>query len=156
MPPHTCRKPLGTDALVDELLAGAGLLDAAVQALALHSSENFAADPRSVSASRRFVTATLEEWNQRPLIDTITLLLSELVTNAVVHANTAPDVTVRFLPDRVHVEVTDTQPDLAEAKQLDDESTGGRGLALVVALAMSWGNVTLPLGKIVWFDVAGS
>jgi DNA-binding NarL/FixJ family response regulator len=147
-------KSVATDAMVDELLAGAGLLDAAVRALTTAARENFAADPQSVSAARRFVSGTLSQWNLTDLADTITLLLSELVTNAIVHAEAAPDVTVRLLPDRVHVEVADSRPDVVHAQEPPDTAQSGRGLVLVDALAASWGSVALPQGKVVWFDVA--
>lgn len=152
------QKSVDTESLVDEILGGAGLLETALRSLSAIARESYAADPRSVGASRRFMTSTLEQWGERELADTITLLLSELVTNAVVHAQAAPDVTVRLLPDRVHVEVTDTapdtDPDAVRAKELDETSTGGRGLAMVEALSMGWGSVPLPGGKVVWFDVA--
>ena len=147
-------KTLANEAMVDELLAGAGLLDAAVRALTTAAQENFSADPQSVSAARRFVAGTLSEWDLTELADTITLLLSELVTNAIVHAHAAPDVAVRLLPDRVHVEVGDSRPVVVHPQEPSETATSGRGLALVEALADRWGSVTLPEGKIVWFDVA--
>jgi CheY-like chemotaxis protein len=149
-------KTVATEELVDELIAGAGLLDVAVRALIAPAREGFAADPKSVSAARRFVAGTLAEWELTELADTITLLLSELVTNAIVHAQAAPDVTVRLLPDRVHVEVADARPEAVHAQEASDTATSGRGLALVEALATEWGSVTVTGGKVVWFDVARS
>jgi len=149
-------KTVATEELVDELIAGAGLLDVAVRALTAPAHEGFAAAPESVSAARRFVAGTLAEWELSELADTITLLLSELVTNAIVHADAAPDVTVRLLPDRVHVEVADARPEPVYSQEAGDTSTSGRGLALVEALATDWGSVTVPGGKVVWFDVARS
>jgi DNA-binding NarL/FixJ family response regulator len=149
-------KTVATEELVDELIAGAGLLDVALRALMAPAHEGFAAAPESVSAARRFVAGTLAEWELTELADTITLLLSELVTNAIVHADAAPDVTVRLLPDRVHVEVADARPETVRAQETSDDetSTSGRGLALVEALATDWGSVAVPGGKVVWFDVA--
>lgn len=147
-------KTVATEELVDDLIAGAGLLDVALRVLTAPAHEDFAATPESVSAARRFVAGTLAEWELSDLADTITLLLSELVTNAIVHAHAAPDVTVRLLTDRVHVEVGDASPESVQADPADDGSTSGRGLALVEALASDWGSVTVSGGKIVWFDVA--
>jgi CheY-like chemotaxis protein len=146
-------KTAAVDDLVDELLTGAGLLDVAVQALSERAREDFTADPKSVSAARRFVAGTLAQWDQGGLADTITLLLSELVTNAIVHAEAAPAVRVRLLRDRVHVEVADTRPETVQAQHPAETETSGRGLSLVEALATSWGSVALPGGKVVWFDV---
>ncbi len=147
-------KSIATDRLVDELLAGAGLLDVAVRALTSPAHEVFAAAPESVAAARRFAAGTLEGWGLEELADTITLLLSELVTNAIVHADAAPDVTVRLLPDRVHIEVSDARQDVVHAQEAGESATSGRGLALVDALATAWGSVSLPHGKVVWFDLA--
>jgi CheY-like chemotaxis protein len=149
-------KSVATEELVDELIAGAGLLDVAVRALSAPVHEGFSADPASVSAARRFVAGTLAEWELSELADTITLLLSELVTNAIVHAHAAPDVTVRLLPDRVHVEVADTRQTALYALEANDDATSGRGLALVEALAENWGSVSVTGGKVVWFDVQRS
>jgi CheY-like chemotaxis protein len=146
-------KTVATEELVDELIAGAGLLDVAVRALTAPAHEGFSADPQSVSAARRFVAGTLADWELSELADTITLLLSELVTNAIIHAEAAPDVTVRLLRDRVHVEVADGRSRTVDAQETSETDSTGRGLALVDALAADWGSVSVADGKVVWFDV---
>jgi CheY-like chemotaxis protein len=146
-------KTVATDELVDELIAGAGSLDVAVRALTAPAREGFSADPLSVSAARRFVAGTLADWDLSELADTITLLLSELVTNAIIHAEAAPDVTVRLLRDRVHVEVADGRSRGVVAQETSETDSTGRGLALVEALAADWGSVSVADGKVVWFDV---
>ncbi len=140
--------------LVDDLLEGAKLLDVAVRRLTEQVDQQLDADPRQVQRARHFVANTLDRWEQSPLADTIVLLLSGLVTNAVVHAQSAPRVSVRLLADRVHVEVTDQDPDEARALALTSDGTSGRGLAIVESLSMGWGTALLPAGKVVWFDVA--
>ena len=146
-------KTVATEELVDELIAGAGLLDVAVRALTAPAHEGFSADPQSVSAARRFVAGTLADWELSELADTVTLLLSELVTNAIIHAEAAPDVTVRLLRDRVHVEVADGRSRTVVAQETSETDSTGRGLALVQALAADWGSVSVADGKVVWFDV---
>ena len=149
-------KTRGTRALVDDILLGADLLGAAVAALSREARGTFPADLRSASAARRFAAEALGRWEQFDMADTITLLISELVANAVVHAAAAPEVTVRLLPDRVHVEVADSgeQIEGRAPGRVDDDATSGRGLGIVEELAMAWGSVRLPEGKLVWFDVA--
>jgi anti-sigma regulatory factor (Ser/Thr protein kinase) len=75
-----------------------------------------------------------------------------VTTNAVVHTGSA-QVTIRLViePDLVHVSVEDAdrRPPRPRRAQLSD--TGGRGLALLEALAQSWGTHSHPAGKIVWF-----
>lgn len=82
------------------------------------------------------------------------LLLSELVTNAVLHAQSAPDVAISLSRERVHVEVRDQDADVVRPRRASDDEESGRGLALVDALALAWGETHLPDGKVVWFDVA--
>jgi CheY-like chemotaxis protein len=147
-------KTVATDRLVIDVLAGAGLLDAAIGALTARVDAEFPAQAWAVAGARAFVRATLERWREGELVDTVTLLLSELVTNAVVHAAAAPSVAVHLLPDRVHVEVADDdEATHLEAREAPLSAEGGRGLLLVEALADCWGQVTLPGGKVVWFDV---
>jgi anti-sigma regulatory factor (Ser/Thr protein kinase) len=146
-------KTVATDRLVPDVLAGAGLLEAALGTLTARVDADFPARPQSVAGARALVRAALERWREDDLVDTVTLLLSELVTNAVVHAAAVPTVAVHLLPDRVHVEVADDDTTELEARQAPLSAESGRGLALVEALAHTWGQVALPGGKVVWFDV---
>jgi len=83
------------------------------------------------------------------------LVASELVTNAVMHAGTPIDFTVRLLDDCVHIAVRDENPNPARiAGYVSDSDEHGRGLLLVDALAVSWGTVFPGIGKIVWATVA--
>ncbi len=146
-------KSVATDRLVPDVLAGAGLLEAALGALTSRVDAGFPARPQSVAGARALVRAALEQWRADDLVDTVALLLSELVTNAVVHAAAAPTVAVHLLPDRVHVEVADSDTSQLEVRHPPPSAESGRGLALVEALADAWGQVALPGGKVVWFDV---
>jgi anti-sigma regulatory factor (Ser/Thr protein kinase) len=110
-----------------------------------------------VAQARAFAQRALDGWREGDIGDTLTLLLSELVTNAVVHAASAPNVAIHLMPDRVHVEVADDD-DSSELHPVhaSPDAEGGRGLALVEALADRWGQVALPDGKVVWFEVLRS
>jgi DNA-binding NarL/FixJ family response regulator len=146
-------KTVETDRLVPDVLAGAGLLDVALSALTPRVDVGFAAETRSVGQARAFAQRALESWRESDIGDTVTLLLSELVTNAVVHAASAPNVAIHLMPDRVHVEVADDDSSELHPVQASPDAESGRGLALVEALAYQWGQVALPGGKVVWFDV---
>ena len=63
-------------------------------------------------------------------------------------------MSVRLLSDRVHVEVSDGDPVLPTKRDVGDQATSGRGIAMVDALALAWGAAPLEGGKVVWFDVA--
>lgn len=109
------------------------------------------AAPESVGQGRRFVRSTLREWGHDALVDTATLLVSELVTNAVLHARTPPEIIVRLGRDEVRIEVLDGSDRLPRAKGYGVESSTGRGLLLVDRLAAAWGTEVREAGKVVWF-----
>jgi DNA-binding NarL/FixJ family response regulator len=140
--------------LIDELLRGANLLDSVMESLSASVHLALRRDLTSPSQARRFVAATLGNWRETKLVETIQLLVSELVTNVIVHTSGAPDVRVGLLRDHVHVEVLDASPKPARVGRPSATATSGRGLALVEALATAWGSVDIGRGKVVWFDVA--
>ena len=111
--------------------------------------------PEAASAgrARRFVREVLGEWQLLGIEEVATLLVSEVVTNAVLHAGT--DLTVELLRSEgnVRVEVADRSTQAATRRHYDGAATTGRGLALVQALSDEWGVDARPDGKTVWFDV---
>ncbi|MFF1510625.1 SpoIIE family protein phosphatase [Streptomyces sp. NPDC058326] len=110
-------------------------------------------EPRSVGRARELARTQLKAWDLEPLIDTVELLVSELVTNALRYGE--GEIRLRLLRDRTLVcEVWDAglvQPRRRRAKDTDE---GGRGLQLVGLLSSSWGSRRTPRGKTVWFELA--
>jgi CheY-like chemotaxis protein len=137
------------EGLVSEILLLAGLLDAASDAVA---SGTFPADLASLSAARRFVRDALTS-ESRELLELVTLLVSELVTNAVVHAGTDARVEVRLRPDAVRVDVHDDDPRLPAPRSAEEGGPGGRGLPIVDQVASRWGIEPEGSGKVVWFEI---
>ncbi|MET9430979.1 MULTISPECIES: SpoIIE family protein phosphatase [unclassified Streptomyces] len=109
-------------------------------------------EPRSVGRARELARAQLTAWELGPLVDTVELLVSELVTNALRYGE--GEIRLRLLRDRTLVcEVWDAglvQPRRRRARDTDE---GGRGLQLVGLLSTSWGSRRTPRGKTVWFDL---
>jgi DNA-binding NarL/FixJ family response regulator len=141
--------------LPDEVLALAGLVDAVGSVLCTATS-TFSRDLRSAGDARRFISSTLEPWRLGSLLDTVTLLASELVANAIVHAGSEVDVAVQLTEAVARIEVTD-RSDAAPAAPTaaTTEDTSGRGLWMVELIAKAWGIRRLPSGgKTVWFEVA--
>lgn len=121
---------------------------------ALHeASAHFPADPSSAGAARRFLAGTLETWSLDSLEEVACLLVSELVSNVLLHAETELDVHLRRTGDRVRVEVHDGSPRLPERKFYSVSSATGRGLVFVAELSSSWGIEPMPGGKAVWFEL---
>jgi anti-sigma regulatory factor (Ser/Thr protein kinase) len=106
----------------------------------------------AVRAARDFVRAALTTWDLEDLSDVATLLTSELVTNAVLHAGSVLRLAASYQPPELTVEVRDasTAPP-ALGRSGDAERTGGRGLVLVDSLADRWGVRNHAGGKAVWF-----
>jgi len=111
------------------------------------------AEARNVREARRFVERALAEWDLTDLTDLATLLTSELVTNAILHAHSAVELSLTLDADRVRVEVRDDGDGEPARRELVVEATSGRGLALVDMLATDWGVVGHGLGKSVWFEL---
>lgn len=178
------------DDMVDDVLAGMGLADEHdddVALLAVRLPEGrgstvqrvpervleLAPTPRASARARGLVQAAFEELDaargtrtDADVRDTALLLVSELVTNAVLHTGSRLTVTVRFTRDRVHIGVADRStllPVLPPLPSDDDvagedlplwlSAEGGRGLRLVAALAEDWGVAAAGDGKRVWFSL---
>jgi DNA-binding response OmpR family regulator len=139
--------------LATELDALIGLVGAVEQLLA-ESRHHFEQDATSPRAARRFVSEVLTDWDDGDLTDTVTLLVSELVTNAVVHAGSDVEVSVRLTATAARVEVTDTSAEAIAPRDAGSDEDSGRGLALVGTLARRWGVRPAPDGgKTVWFEI---
>jgi PAS domain S-box-containing protein len=81
------------------------------------------------------------------------LAVSEIVTNALVHAGTPVDVTTLVDELTVRVEVGDGSPHLPDARDYDDLAGTGRGLRLLDELVDVWGVTPRVDGKVVWFEL---
>ena len=137
------------------VVVAAGVVDA-LEAVLGHAPvvsvvERFPPLPASASAARALLARTCTRWGCSDHIDAATLVVSELVTNAVRHAGT--DLEVRFAACRpvLRVAVRDHAPGGLRLRPADPGGSSGRGLLLVEALARSWG--VLPegeAGKVVW------
>ena len=110
---------------------------------------------QAAGAARRFLRAALARWAiprlEDRVLDDATLLISELVTNAVVHAGTAVDVMCRLDAGLV-LEISDRHPVRVLHQDRGDE--GGRGLHLVAALSEEWGVTYRRDRKTVWCRIA--
>lgn len=112
------------------------------------------ADARSVSRARRFCATTLDGWGAAPeVVDTCVLLVSELATNAVLHARTPFTVRISRRRD-LRVEVRDGDPNLPRAREFSRDAGSGRGLHLISAMAKDFGAQSTGDGKAVWFELS--
>ena len=111
-------------------------------------------DPSSAMAARAFAREVLSAWHESDAAETVLLLVSELVANAVLHAGTKVEVCMLRRGHKLRVEVSDESPVLPATRNFETDATTGRGLGLVDALADSWGaEPRAEHGKVVWFEV---
>ena len=115
-------------------------------------------EPRSVRQARSWVIGELAAIDRLDLRDAAELGISELVTNAILHAD--PPITVRVGGTVAHprVEVHDTSTAPLRLRDMNDQdrllATIGRGLGIVATYSTSWGADVSPQGKVVWFEPA--
>jgi PAS domain S-box-containing protein len=107
----------------------------------------------SVGQARRLVRAELIDSGREDLIDAAELLVSEVVTNALVHAGTPIDVSARVGGTGLRVEVGDGSPNLPAPRHHATMAGTGRGLRLLQQMVDSWGAYPYADGKIVWFEL---
>lgn len=141
-------KTIPVERLVDEVLAAASLTDAVVDRVSVDLERSLASPRTARELVRGLVDPTLAE-----LVDVVELLVTELVTNSIVHAASAPRVEVELRPDRVRVAVHDADPTVPRQRVPDLDRPGGRGLLLLDDLATRWGVDPAGDGKVVWFEV---
>ncbi|MFF5141056.1 ATP-binding protein [Streptomyces sp. NPDC013157] len=146
--------PLGTDAAADRL----GLAVAPGEGTASRRFRfELAAHPGSPAQARRLVRARLTGWSVcADTCDTAALVISELVTNAIVH--TASSRVVCELHDhddtvRIAVQDEGCAPDEPHPSPQRPEEEHGRGLLLVEALCRAWGAQEHGSGLLVWAEL---
>jgi anti-sigma regulatory factor (Ser/Thr protein kinase) len=119
----------------------------------LEEAASWDATPAAPGRARSLVERILRRCDQPELVPAATVVISEVVTNAVLHAGGIVEVRVSCRPDRVRVEVRDASEQLPVTGDPAQATTGGRGLHLVEALATAWGANHDGRGKVVWFEL---
>lgn len=149
---------------IDRRPGGHGLPGEVVEVLDIrktqHAEWTLPSAPRTVPTARSAVCGRLGEWGLDEVRDTVALLVTELVTNAVRHGRGRPvDLRVwgpdEGTPGTLRIEVDDEEPVPPRRKEdvrPDDES--GRGLLLLSHCARAWGVRPRPRGKTVWFELS--
>ena len=128
------------------------------------------AAPTAVQSARAHARTIVGEWAMASMAEDVTLIVSELVANAVVASSDAnrwpahlgarggvPAVHLRLWSDRrcIVIGVWDLSPRSPEARQHDPDAENGRGLRLIEALSARWGWSSMPgrPGKVVWAEI---
>lgn len=117
---------------------------------------NYDREPGSAADARQFVAGALDAWNLGRFSDDAELIVTELVSNAIAHAEgDGMRVTIDLLaPGAVRIGVIDRSSEQPHLRPATPDQEGGRGMYLVAALSTHWGVDVLPGGKRVWTSPA--
>ncbi len=120
-------------------------------------------NPKCVWLAREQLRKYLVDQGAAELTDRAALLLSEVVTNAVVHAHVSPgreiETVFRLTPEKLRIEVSDASNEFPTLRHADADDEGGRGLQVVATLSNRWRvdprtfNDDYVIGKTVWFEI---
>lgn len=114
------------------------------------------ASAQAARLARRATCAALRSWGIAHLTETAVLLVSELVTNAVLHTRTGSSTIILRLEaaqNTLRIEVIDADPRWPRPRQPAGLDESGFGFVLVAALARSWGLRDTAAGKAVWAEL---
>jgi anti-sigma regulatory factor (Ser/Thr protein kinase) len=118
------------------------------------ASAQFPAERDAPHRARHFVADTLRRWGYAgTLVDDAQLLVTELATNAVVHARSTFSVVARAKESGICVSVRDASPVEPTLRDHSPTAPSGRGLHLVAALSANWGVEVTADGKTVWAEL---
>jgi len=107
-----------------------------------------------VAAARRFVTEQCERWHCGAIVEDAQLVVTELVTNALVHAGSTCELSARLAGGVLRLEVADTGRGVPDPQLPEPFEERGRGLLLVSALSTAWGTEGADGGrKVVWAEL---
>ena len=112
-------------------------------------------EPEQLAEVRLRARRAMADW---ALLDEVVqaaaVLVSELVTNALLHGKGPVELRLRLTRDRLVVEVEDAGYHMPRRRHAADDEEGGRGLQLVAALAHRWGSRLTDAGKVVWAELS--
>ena len=115
------------------------------------------AEPERIAAARQQLRELLHDWADPEQIDSAVLMVSEMVTNVLVHTDgdalLVAEVTGERGARRLRVEVTDTSDELPHKRRPGELASSGRGLLLMEMLADAWGVDPRGEGKSIWFEL---
>ncbi|WP_181806509.1 ATP-binding SpoIIE family protein phosphatase, partial [Streptomyces shenzhenensis] len=112
--------------------------------------------PEAARHARRFSRRVLRSWGViDDAMDAALLVVSELVTNALIHTDGPVRLDLTLVEHRLRIAVADASPrSPVKPTSIGWEATGGRGILLVEAVSAAWGTVPASGGKQVWADLA--
>jgi anti-sigma regulatory factor (Ser/Thr protein kinase) len=125
----------------------------ASSAVRAHANIRLPHSDRAPRLARAFVADRLHGWNLEAMIEVATLVVSEVVTNAVIHARSDAELSLERTPTALRISVTDHGTGARTSRELSPGADGGRGLMIVEKLSTSWGAEPTDAGNRVWAEL---
>ncbi|MGI5481738.1 ATP-binding SpoIIE family protein phosphatase [Streptomyces lavendofoliae] len=133
---------------------GAALRTAAARRTAMTIAQ---AEPERIAAARQHLRELLHDWADPEQVDSAVLMVSEMVTNVLVHTDGDALLVAEATGDhgkrRLRVEVADASDELPHRRRPGEMASSGRGLVLMEMLAHEWGVDPRGEGKSIWFEL---
>ncbi|MEV4944372.1 SpoIIE family protein phosphatase [Streptomyces sp. NPDC053755] len=115
------------------------------------------AEPERIAAARQHLRQLLHDWADADQVDSAVLMVSEMVTNVLIHTDgdalLVAEVTCDEKTRRLRVEVADSSDELPHKRHPGEMASSGRGLVLMEMLAHAWGVDPRGEGKSIWFEL---
>ncbi|MGW0942610.1 ATP-binding SpoIIE family protein phosphatase [Streptomyces sp. NPDC002623] len=115
------------------------------------------AEPEQIAVARQQLRELLHDWTCEDQLDSAVLLVSETLTNVLVHTDADALLVAEVIGTpgerRLRIEVTDTSDDLPHKRRPGELASSGRGLVLIELLADTWGVAPRGDGKSIWFEL---
>ncbi len=115
------------------------------------------AEPERIAATRHQLRELLHDWADDEQVDSAVLMVSEMLTNVLVHTDSNALVVAEVIcgqeARRLRVEVADSSDELPHKRRPGEMASSGRGLLLMEVLADTWGVDPRGEGKSIWFEL---
>ncbi|MCX5377330.1 SpoIIE family protein phosphatase [Streptomyces sp. NBC_00091] len=115
------------------------------------------AEPERIAGARRQVRELLHDWSDTEQVDSAELMVSEMVTNVLVHTDGDALLVAEAVGElgtrRLRVEVADASDELPHKRHPGEMASSGRGVLLMEMLADTWGVDPRGAGKSIWFEL---
>ncbi|MFJ6778629.1 SpoIIE family protein phosphatase [Streptomyces yangpuensis] len=115
------------------------------------------AEPERIAGARRQVRDLLHDWTDEEQLDSVVLMVSEMVTNVLVHTDGDALLVAEAVGElgerRLRVEVADSSDELPHKRHPGEMASSGRGVLLMEMLADAWGVDPRGEGKSIWFEL---
>ncbi len=118
-----------------------------------HANLRLPHSDRAPRIARAFVAENLQGWQLDDMVETASLVASEVVTNAVIHARSDAELLLERTPTALRISVIDHGEGLSQREKTGG-GDGGRGLLIVEALSSRWGTELTDGGNCVWAELA--